>query len=35
VSLPAVPAGPGYEAIVRRVADASLALYQDVLELEG
>jgi len=22
VSLPAVPAGPGYEAIVRRVADA-------------
>ena len=35
VSLPVVPAGPGYEAIVRRIADASLALYQDVLELEG
>jgi hypothetical protein len=35
VFLPVVPAAPAYEAILRRVAEASLALYQDVLELEG
>jgi hypothetical protein len=35
VSLPVVPAGPGVDAIVRRVADASLALYQGILDLEG
>ena len=33
VSLPVVPAGPGLEAIVRRIADASLAFYQELLEL--
>jgi hypothetical protein len=33
VSLPVVPAGPGFDAILRRVAGASLALYEDVLEL--
>jgi ankyrin repeat protein len=35
VSLPVVRAGPGLEPIVRRIAAASLALYQDLLELEG
>lgn len=34
VSLPVVPAGPGLEAIVNRISEASLALYQEVLELE-
>lgn len=34
VSLPVVPAGPGREAIVRRVAEASLALYEELLELD-
>jgi hypothetical protein len=34
VSLPVVPAGPGFEAIVRRVGEASLALYQEILELD-
>ncbi len=33
VSLPVMGAGPGYDAIVRRIADASLALYQELLEL--
>jgi hypothetical protein len=35
VSLPVVAAGPGLDAITRRVAKASLALYQELLELEG
>jgi hypothetical protein len=35
VFLPVVPRGPGHDAIVRRIAEASLALYQDVLDLEG
>jgi len=34
VWLPVVTAGPGLEEIVGRIAEASLALYQDVLELE-
>jgi hypothetical protein len=34
VSLPVVHAGPGEEAIVRRVAEASLALFQELLEAE-
>jgi hypothetical protein len=34
VSLPVVPAGPGLDAIVLRVADASLALYEEILDLE-
>ena len=34
VFLPVVAAGPGLEAIVRRIAEASLALYQELLDLE-
>ena len=34
VFLPVVPAGPGLEAIVNRVADASLALYEGILDLD-
>ena len=34
VSLPVVPAGPGLDSIVERVADASLGLYQALFELE-
>jgi hypothetical protein len=34
ISLPVVPAGPGLEAIVNRVADASLALYEGILDLD-
>jgi hypothetical protein len=33
VSLPVVRVGPGEEAIVARIAEASLALYQELLEL--
>jgi hypothetical protein len=33
VSLPVVRVGPGEDAIVRRIAEASLALYQELLEL--
>ena len=33
--LPVVPCGPGHDAVVRRVAEAALTLYQDVLDLEG
>jgi len=33
VSLPVVPVGPGEEAIVQRIAQASLSLYQELLEL--
>ena len=32
VSLPVVGAGPGYDAIVRRIGEASLALYEELLE---
>jgi hypothetical protein len=35
VSLPVVAAGPGVEAIVARIAAASLAFYQELLELDG
>jgi hypothetical protein len=35
VSLPVVPAGPGFAAIVERVGDASLTLYQELLDLEA
>jgi hypothetical protein len=34
VSLPVVAVGPGFEAVVRRIAEASLDLYQGLLELE-
>jgi hypothetical protein len=34
VSLPVSRGGPGYEAIVRRIAEASLALHQDILDLD-
>ncbi len=34
VSLPVVAAGPGVETIVRRIAEASLDLYQELLELD-
>jgi len=33
VSLPAVAAGPGVGTIVRRIAEASLGFYQELLEL--
>ncbi|HZR96352.1 MAG TPA: ankyrin repeat domain-containing protein [Gaiellaceae bacterium] len=33
VSLPVVAAGPGYEAIVDRIARASVELYEELLEL--
>src|SRR5579864_7498953 len=35
VSLPVVPAGAGLDAIVERVGDASLTLYQELLDLEN
>jgi hypothetical protein len=35
ISLPVVPVGPCEEEIVRRIGAASLALYQELLELEG
>ena len=34
VSLPVTRGGPGFDAIVERIADASLALYQELLELQ-
>jgi ankyrin repeat protein len=34
VWLPVVAAGPGEEAIAKRIADASLALYHELLELQ-
>lgn len=34
VWLPVVAAGPGLERIAERIASASLALYQDLLEIE-
>lgn len=33
VSLPVVAVGPGVEAIARRIAEASLAFYEELLEL--
>jgi hypothetical protein len=33
VWLPVVAVGPGEQAVVRRIAEASLALYQDLLAL--
>ncbi len=35
VSLPVVAVGPGLDAIVQRIGDASLALYQELLELQA
>jgi hypothetical protein len=35
VSVPVVAAGPGLEPLVRRVAEASRAVYQELLDLEG
>lgn len=35
VSLPVVPAGPSEPDVVARIAAASLALYEDLLELAG
>jgi hypothetical protein len=34
LSLPVVPAGPGFDVIVERIATTSLDLYQELLELE-
>jgi hypothetical protein len=34
VWLPVVAAGPGQEALITRIADASLAVYQELLELK-
>jgi hypothetical protein len=34
ISLPVVRVGPGEQEIVRRIANASLCLYQELLELE-
>ncbi len=34
LSLPVVPAGPGLEAIVRRIGEASLMFYEELLELQ-
>jgi len=33
VSLPCVPKGPDTDEVVRRIGEASLGLYQDLLEL--
>jgi hypothetical protein len=35
ISLPVVALGPGEECVVRRIAEASLGLYQELLDLEG
>jgi hypothetical protein len=35
VWLPVVAAGPGEAAVVLRIEEASLALYQELLDLEG
>lgn len=35
VSLPVVAAGPSEQEVVRRIGEASLALYQELLELSG
>jgi hypothetical protein len=33
VSLPVVPAGPDEDEVIRRIGEASLAFYQELLEL--
>jgi len=33
--LPVVEAGPGFETVVRRIAEASLDLYQSLLEIDA
>jgi hypothetical protein len=35
VSLPVVAVGPGLDAIARRIGEASLTLYQELLELQS
>jgi hypothetical protein len=35
VSLPVVPAGPSEPEVIARIAAASLAFYEDLLELTG
>jgi hypothetical protein len=35
VCLPVVPVGPPEDVVVRRIAEASLVLYQDLLELDS
>jgi hypothetical protein len=35
VSLPVVPAGPSEQEVVQRIGEASLALYQELLELSA
>ena len=35
VSLPVSSRGPGLEVLVQRIGEASLALYQEMLELDG
>ncbi len=35
VELPVVKAGPGERVIVQRIAEASLALYEDLLDLQS
>lgn len=35
ISLPISSRGPGLEALVQRIGEASLALYQEILELDG
>ena len=35
VSLPVVGKGPGFDAIVERIARGSLMLYEELLDLEG
>jgi len=35
ISLPVSSRGPALEALVQRIGEASLALYQEILELDG
>lgn len=35
LSLPVVSAGPGLDAIVRRIGEASLMFYEELLELQN
>jgi hypothetical protein len=35
ISLPVVALGPCEERVVRRIAEAALGLYQELLDLEG
>jgi hypothetical protein len=34
ISLPVSPCGPALDALVQRIGEASLALYQEILELD-